>query len=468
MMQQADPSRKAVAALAFAVAAALCAAPLAGHADDSDAQLYTVLARHMARDGALFDPHYLPGLYPHFREHLPFGLWPWALVERAAGERALPLLALLCTLGTLAIVLRVGTRLFGLLGGAAAVLLLGATESYFHYGAIVHLDRLLLLFATASIALLVEPQPRWVLATLFAALAALVKGPFGLVPLVAASIARAVALRRPRDLFAGALCTLAAAAPVAGFLALDALAGAGTWWEGYGKYQLLRSAQGTRLDGEHHFFLPFTSVLGRFWPALPLALLGLWRGAADLRARKATPLALLSVLCLALLGLLCLPARKVWHHSLVAYPPLALLSAGAAAPWLERLWASPRRARIAVGALAALTGAIALAAALGAGARVVGRQCLIAPQLVAALPPRSDVIVVPPDWKVVALLAQEHDLLPWPALAVPADGALVTWGETERKGTAAVALVRIDALPAPLPPGWREQAREQGWALLRR
>jgi hypothetical protein len=90
---------------------------------------------------------------------------------------------------------------------------------------------------------------------------------------------------------------------------------------------------------------------------------------------------------------------------------------------------------------------------------------LIAPELVAPLPPRSDVIVVPPDWKVVALLAQEHDLLPWPALAVPADGALATLGEEAPKGRTRFAIVRQgEAAPAQ----WREVARAQQWRLLLR
>ena len=41
-------ARKAAVALALLLGVALCALPLSGHVDDSDAHLYTVLARHIA------------------------------------------------------------------------------------------------------------------------------------------------------------------------------------------------------------------------------------------------------------------------------------------------------------------------------------------------------------------------------------------------------------------------------------
>src|SRR5918911_858402 len=102
--------------------AALLAAPWRGHVDDFDAQIYTVVARNMARDRSWFDLRCLPSLRPVFREHLPFGFWPAAAAIRANGEWA----------------------------GVAAILLLGTCESIWQYGARLLLDAPLLLFATAA------------------------------------------------------------------------------------------------------------------------------------------------------------------------------------------------------------------------------------------------------------------------------------------------------------------------------
>src|SRR5690349_12887940 len=57
---------------------ALLVAPWLSHFDDTDAHVYQVVVRNMVRSGAWFDPRYLEHLYPHFREHLPFGFWPYA------------------------------------------------------------------------------------------------------------------------------------------------------------------------------------------------------------------------------------------------------------------------------------------------------------------------------------------------------------------------------------------------------
>src|SRR5438309_1094532 len=57
-------------AAAVALGAALLVAPWAGHLDDTDAHLYTVVARKLAESRAWLDPAYLDHLYPHFREHL--------------------------------------------------------------------------------------------------------------------------------------------------------------------------------------------------------------------------------------------------------------------------------------------------------------------------------------------------------------------------------------------------------------
>ena len=80
------PSATRVAfAATLLTCAALVVAPWRGHVDDTDAQLYLVIERTMARAHEWFDLRGLPGFYPHFREHLPFAFWPGiaASVKRA-------------------------------------------------------------------------------------------------------------------------------------------------------------------------------------------------------------------------------------------------------------------------------------------------------------------------------------------------------------------------------------------------
>ena len=357
----------------------------------------------------------------------------------------------------------------GFFAGLAGLLVLALTESFFHYGGLVHLDRLLLLFTIASVLPLCTLEPagkrRHALAALFAALATLVKGPFGLLPLAALVLARAVALRRPRELFEGAATIAAALLPAAAFLSSDGLAGDGTWVRGYLLDQVLASATGARLD-QGHGPLPLATVLGRFWPGLPFAAWALFTGARDLVRGQRTAAALLAVLSIVLLALLSLPGRRSWHHTLIAFAPLSMLAAVAAGPLLERLCATSRRTWIAVGGLAALTIAALVSLRLGLGARLVGTQCLVPPALVASLPGGTNLAVVSPepDWKAVALLAAEHDLQPWPMVAVSKDGTLPMAGVPAQPiPRIAVALVRSDA-PSP-PPPWHEVQRATDWTV---
>jgi hypothetical protein len=53
-------------------------------------------------------PRCLTHLYPHFREHLPFGFWPFAVAVAAFGERAPPAVVALFSLLTVAGVVWVG------------------------------------------------------------------------------------------------------------------------------------------------------------------------------------------------------------------------------------------------------------------------------------------------------------------------------------------------------------------------
>ena len=198
-----EPGRTA-AGLALVISLAALVAPWTGHVDDTDAQLYQVVARHMVEDGRWLDLRYLPGVHEQFREHLPFGLWPWALAIRVAGEQSLAPLAGLFTLGTLLVVGWVGRRLGGWSMATVAILVLGTTESFIIYGGRPRLDPLLLLCVAGSLAPVLAWPPnarRWLVGAVLAAAATLVKGPFGFLPFLAAGLAVALewrSLRRGR------------------------------------------------------------------------------------------------------------------------------------------------------------------------------------------------------------------------------------------------------------------------------
>ncbi len=465
-----QPGRTA-AGLALLLAVAVLAAPWTGHVDDTDAQLYQVVARHMVEDGRWLDLRYLAGVHPQFREHLPFGLWPFAATIRIAGEFALAPLAALFSLGTLLLTLLLGRRLGGWAMATLAVLVLGTTESFIVYAGRPRLDPLLLLLVTASVAPLLAwpPTPRrWLLGAAFAAGATLVKGPFGLLPFFAAGLAVAWEVRSPRLLLRAALLTLLAALPVAAFLWADRRWGTGTWWRGYLGDQLLASATGGREDGLQPPWFPFATVAGRFWPGLPLLGLGVARAVAwpkglDVQRPPTPQVARLLVLCVVLLLCgLALPERKVWHHALVAYPLLALLAGAGGAPWLQRFLSTSGRKRAAVAGLAVLL-ALALGFLVAGGGARVWRPSVDAAEFRAELDrlsPGEAVLVVsdPPHWRMVASLAAERRLEPFLEKAL---------GEGAPHG-ARLALVEAHLLPdGPLPPPWQKAGEARGWVLLR-
>jgi len=462
----------AAAALALAFSAAVLVAPWTGHVDDVDAQLYQVVARHLAQDHAWLDPRYVPGVHPHFREHLPFGLWPWAAAIRLAGESALPPLAAAFTFCTLLLVAWAARRLGGWTTATLAILVLGANESFTIYGGRPRLDPLLLLLVTASVAPLwtwSSGKGAWALGALFAAAASLVKGPFGLLPFLAAGLTLAWERRALRLAAAAAGLTALAAVPVSAFLVADRLWGAGTWWNGYLLVQMLASATGGRLDGLQPPWFPLETLAGRFWPGLPLVALGAaravpWPATLD-PGEPPTPatarrLLLYSVLVVA--GLM-VPERKIWHHALIAYPGLALLGAVGAAPVVRRLLSGLGRRRIALGALGALV-VLGLGFVGARGGRLIWKPCVHAAEFARefdALSAGDPVLVVsePPDWRIVAGLAAERRLEPW------MDRRLVPGDEHGAR----LALVQRHLLPgAPLPSGWREVDSARDWVLLRR
>src|SRR5207237_2145539 len=110
------------------------------------------------------------------------------------GERGPPVVAALFSLAILLGVAQVAARLFGDWPAVLATAVLATSESFFRYGGATRLDPPLVLLANAAAVAVLFPRagrPRWFIAGVLAALAVLVKGPFGLVRLVAAVAARA-------------------------------------------------------------------------------------------------------------------------------------------------------------------------------------------------------------------------------------------------------------------------------------
>src|SRR5439155_15676576 len=122
-----------------------------------------------------------------------------------------PLYALM-TLGAIAVSGAMARRIGGAWAAAAAMVLLGTCESIWQYGGRLLLDAPLFLFATAAVGSALAN--RWTAAAVFAAVATLIKGPFGLLPLLCVAIAR----WRDRR---GALAVMAALLPLPLFLDID-------------------------------------------------------------------------------------------------------------------------------------------------------------------------------------------------------------------------------------------------------
>lgn len=449
----------------LAFAAALLLAPALGgaHVDDSDAQLYQVIVRHQLEDHTWFDLRYLPEVHPRFREHLPFGLWPAVAWARIFGERGLGLVSVLWSLATVALVSWMGWRLRGRAAGIGAGLLLAGTETFFVYGSRLRLDPPLAFFATLAAVPFLVPTTRlagaW--AVLGGALATAVKGPFGLLPLLAAALGRAAATRRLAPVIWGGVAALLAALPVVAFLLGDRLLGEGTWWSGYVEHQLLASASGAREDGERRMFAAVASVVSRFWPGLPLALVGLgscWRGAEDdgpttVQGRTVAWACLFAVLALGL------PGRFVWNHALVIYPLLALLGGLGCHALAVRL-RRPRWSRR-LPLLWCLTAMAWVAALAGAGRLLVKTPCLASRELASGferLAAGTPVLVVAekPQWGTVASLAAERRLRPRPSADFsPASSLSYRWALAQESS-------------APTVAGWSERSRARGWVLWER
>ncbi len=455
---------------ALALVAAGVVAPALVHVDETDSQLYQVVARHLVEDNAWVDLRYLPEVHPRFREHLPFGLWPAAATIRLFGEQALPVPYTAFTLGALALIGWVSTRLYGAWAGVASVLVLGTSESFFLYGSRTLLEPPLLFLATAAAVPLLFEQVTtrgWVLALLLASAATLVKGPFGLLPLAAASASRALLSRSWRDVVLGVVVTSLAAVPVAAFLLHDRAFGDGSWWAGYLHAQLLASMEGTPGEEAMPFWFPWRVILGQITLAVPLAAVAVVRSVRQSDVHSGWSTRVLALSCGLMLVALGLPARKLYTHELIAFPFLACLAGAGASPFLEKWLGAARRVRAGALALAALSVVAWVSAFARIGRHLVNRPCLASSEMsaeFAAIRPGEAVWVISelPNWALIASLAAEQKLVPYPATRlIPASASAEAAGLGPR-----VAIARAE-LVAPGTPHWLQVARARGWVLLR-
>jgi 4-amino-4-deoxy-L-arabinose transferase-like glycosyltransferase len=436
-------------------------APCLGHFDDTDAQLYQVVIRKMAESRRWLDPSYLNHFHVHFREHLPFGFWPFAIARLSFGEQGPRFLAAAISLTIVIGVGLVGRRLMGDWPALAAMLVLASTETFFRYGAQTRLDGLVVLFGNAAAVPAILGSRRAAhgfVAAVCAAVAVLVKGPFGLVPLLAAVAARAIVDRSASTLIRGLLIAVAASIPTLVFLLLDRSILHAGWWASYVQGQVVSSAMGRRTDGSLQWWFPFASVAGRFWPGM--ALLAVVPFALQRRHPAWSNARLLLVFCLLMLVELCIPARKVWNHELAAYPGLSLLAGAAVLPaskWLEsamhRRWV----------ALVTTTAGIVLAvSAPRIGAMLDGAPCVGSSEFAGVLDQMKagDPILVvsnPTSWRTLASLAAERRLEPQPESSIPVPSS----------AGPGVALVEDALIQGPVA-GWRPLKKARGWTVLAR
>lgn len=380
-------------------AAALLTLDAARHNDDSDAQLYTVVARHMVEDGTWTELRYLDNVHPEFREHLPFGLWPSAITIRVAGERALPLLSVVWTLLTIALVIEFGRKLVSLEFGLIAGFALATTERFIAYGAMHRLDPSLIFFALLSCGPLIfqrRDARGFAVMAIAAAIACLIKGPFGLVLPVAMTLGLTFANRELKWLAFGAAACVAALIPVTTFVLLNQ-----RWWDGYVLQQLLASATGTRTDGDSSPIGTLLALGALCWPWLPLALP--WR-----RKLEVQPIVFATGLALVFLSL---SSRKLPHHVLLLFPFIALLVAQNLSTWPKLVL------RVVVG-----LAVVGLPIAVWLNPTPRAASCTQFAQQLSALAPGTRVSVVATNdgrhWRELATLAAEFRLSPWLAPTV--------------------------------------------------
>jgi 4-amino-4-deoxy-L-arabinose transferase-like glycosyltransferase len=333
------------------------------HVDVSDASLYRVIARHLAGDGAWTTLRYLPGAYPRFYEHLPFGLWPFAVTIRLVGEGALPLLSLALSAATVWLVGTAARRAAGEGAGLLAMFTLATTQNFFFHGSLVLLDVPLLLGAGLVLAsLCAETLDARAGALVFAGalVGVAAKGPFGLITPLAVIAGRLVATRSLGWAAKALALTVAAVAPVALFLAASP-----DWRQHYLGEQVLASFTGQRADGSRDRLFAAKNVAAMFWPGLAFiaaAPLRRWLRPAPSPANAVALRVLAAAAVVGLLGL-SLPARKVEHHVFVLFPLLSVVAGVTLGHLVDRLLAT--RPAVPLWGLAAVLAAGLIAGPLG-------------------------------------------------------------------------------------------------------
>jgi 4-amino-4-deoxy-L-arabinose transferase-like glycosyltransferase len=458
---------------AFVAGIALLYVPTLGHDDHTDSLLYRVVVRHMLRDHTWTDLRYLGPPMEHYRDHLPFGFWPLAIVARLFGEAALPFVGFAWSVGTLALLWRCTAKLLGEASAAVAVIILSTTDSFFFYGGRVLLDPPVVFWSCASAALVLATRLsrwQWLLATGCAAIAVMVKGPYGGVLFAAAVLARAWSDRSWMTLVVGVIAGVVAAVPALSFLLFDRWSGHQGWWHGYVEHQIIASALGERSDGTGSLLFPLLQIAGRFWPGFPLLVVAValtavssWRRGLLGEARE-RPFLLVMAFVFASVAILTIPQRKVWNHLLVGFPGLSMAAGAVGGPLLKRLLRAelPRRATAWIAGSVALLLA-AFSASGGLTRAMVGSGCVFSRTLRPAVEPhrgeRLLLVSSPTNWRALAELAAEFDL----------DGVVSADQPAGKEIPREIRLAVVDEhTPSGLPAAWKEVARAEGWIVLAR
>jgi len=270
--------RFATVAPFLAMATVLVSLSLSHH-DDIDALYYKSLAANIGHTHDWFRLVWaqLPGLA--FNDHLSPGFWLIGLSEKCLGDRGTRLFYSGLTLLAFLLLVRLARRFSLEREGLLAVWVAVFTESFIRPQAQPRLDPPFLLLWMASLFVAGTFSPAAALASgLLAGLGSLFRAPpslalLVLVPALALVQRRAEGRRvAAKDLKAGAFFLLAFALPLALFHLADSHLSKGDALQRYLHSQVLPSLRGTRTDGQGSHWAPIRSVIGRFWPGLPLCI----------------------------------------------------------------------------------------------------------------------------------------------------------------------------------------------------
>lgn len=433
------------------------------HICDGDAQLYRVVARNIVERGEWLDLSGIPSLFPHFREHLPFGFWPMAAVIATVGEPALPFVDGLWTLACLLLVAWSARRIGSTWAAAGAVLVLGTTDPFSMFCAFPRLDGSTAFFATLALVPWLSPTTsvRGALGSATAAaVAVLIKGPFGVVPLVAVVGAKVLTTRTLRPALLGALAAGLAVIPAGAFLLSQRWTDR-SWWDAYVGTQLLGSLTGVGRPPESPYppwWFPFVAVGRIFWPGLAVAPFA-WARLA--RRPDPTP-RLLALAWLLGVCLLCAPERKIAHHLVVLFPLAAIFVGEALGPGLAWLWQRARSLDWACRALVLLPLSIWACVAADAVFWVQSGRCVVQSSIgpsILRIPPGEEILLVSPreqQWRNTTALAAERRLAAW---------HVGHWEDAPRDRAHAVGYALLEAGGPRPPPEWEQLAETEAWSL---